>query len=215
MGPHYQLQLFMWHYSSFGQSQGPVEETVIVQMIKEGQLTPQTLVWQAGQADWLPAGQTSLAPHFQTAAQPLAPQQPANPYAAPQSAIRPTYRHEQAVPLTWMQILFSFTGRIPRRQYWAGALIHFISFIPVMVLAQLSGEDQSVGVAVGLLMLLTFVFMIWSGLAVAVKRWHDRGKSGLWVLIGFVPIIGGFWTFIECGCLRGSEGANQYGFDPT
>ncbi len=205
----------MWHYSSFGQSQGPVEESVIAQMIKEGQITPQTLVWQAGQANWLPAGQTSLAPHFQTAAQPLAPQQPANPYAAPQSTIHPTYRHEQAVPLTWIQILFSFTGRIPRRQYWAAALINFIAIIPVALLAQLSDENQSMGVALGLLLLVTFVFMIWSGLAVAVKRWHDRGKSGLWVFIGIIPLVGPIWAFIECGCLRGSLGANQYGFDPT
>ena len=205
----------MWHYSSFGQSQGPVEESVIAQMIKEGQITTQTLVWQTGQADWLPAGQTSLAPHFQTAAQSPAPQQPANPYAAPQSAIRPTYRHEQAVPLTWMQILFSFTGRIPRRQYWAAALITIIAIMPVAVLVQLWGADKSMGVVLGLLLLVTSVFMIWSGLAVAVKRWHDRGKSGWWIFIGMIPIIGPIWAFIECGCLRGTEGANQYGFDPT
>lgn len=205
----------MWHYSSFGQTQGPVEESVIVQMIRQGQITLQTLVWQAGQPNWLPAGQTSLAPYFQTAAQHLAPQQPANPYAAPQSTIHATYGHQQAEPLTWMQILFSFTGRIPRRHYWAAALIHIISVIPVAVLAQLSGDDQSMGIGLGLLLLITSVFLIWSGLAVTVKRWHDRGKSGLWIFIGMIPIIGPIWAFIECGCMRGSLGANQYGFDPT
>lgn len=205
----------MWHYNSFGQSQGPVEESVILQMITQGQITQQTLVWQAGQANWLPAGQTSLASYFQTSSQPLAPQAPANPYAAPQSNIHPAYVLHQAVPLTWMQILFSFTGRVPRRQYWAATLIPFIAIIPLMVVGELLQDDGSIGLALGLLLLVTLVFMIWSGLAVTVKRWHDRGKSGAWILIGIIPLVGPIWTFIECGCLRGSLGANQYGLDPT
>lgn len=215
MAAHYQLQLFMWHYNAFGQSQGPVEESVIVQMIKQGQLTDQTLVWQAGQADWLPAGQTALGSHFQAAAQPVAPYRPPNPYAAPQSQIRPAYQYQKPVPLTWMQILFGFSGRIPRRQYWAAALIHFIAILPLIIASEFSSNEADLGLAMGLLMVVTLVFLFWSSLAVAVKRWHDRGKSGAWIFIGLIPIIGGIWTFIECGCLRGSIGANQYGFDPT
>jgi len=56
---------------------------------------------------------------------------------------------------------------------------------------------------------------VWSGLAIQTKRWHDRGKSGAMNLIGIIPYIGGIWTFIECGCLRGTEGTNEYGDDPT
>jgi uncharacterized membrane protein YhaH (DUF805 family) len=54
---------------------------------------------------------------------------------------------------------------------------------------------------------------IW--LAVAAKRWHDRGKSGWWTLIVLVPFIGGIWMFVEAGCLRGTVGPNNYGPDPT
>ena len=205
----------MWHYNAFGQSQGPIEESIIVQMISQGQITAQTLVWQAGQANWLPAGQTSLAPNFQLTAQPVALDQPPNPYAAPQSTIRPAYQNQKPVPLTWLQILFSFSGRIPRRQYWAASLIHFIAFIPFMVVVQLTETKGELDLVMGLLGLTTIIFLFWSGLAVAVKRWHDHGKSGAWIFIGLIPLIGGIWTFIECGCLRGSVGANQYGFDPT
>ena len=51
----------------------------------------------------------------------------------------------------------------------------------------------------------------WVSLAISVKRWHDRGKSGWWVLIGFIPIIGGLWALIETGFLGGDPGPNQYG----
>jgi uncharacterized membrane protein YhaH (DUF805 family) len=58
------------------------------------------------------------------------------------------------------------------------------------------------------------VAIIWSGLALAAKRWHDRDKSAWWILITFVPVIGGFWALIENGFLKGTEGPNRFGADP-
>jgi uncharacterized membrane protein YhaH (DUF805 family) len=52
------------------------------------------------------------------------------------------------------------------------------------------------------------------GIIVQIKRWHDRDKSGWWVLINFVPCIGGLWALIECGFLKGTEGPNRFGPDP-
>ena len=59
------------------------------------------------------------------------------------------------------------------------------------------------------------VLFLYPTYAVTTKRWHDRGKSGWWSLIGFVPIIGGLWMLIECGFLGGSDGDNYYGADPA
>jgi uncharacterized membrane protein YhaH (DUF805 family) len=56
---------------------------------------------------------------------------------------------------------------------------------------------------------------LWSGIALQIKRWHDRGKPGVMVLVNFIPIVGGIWAFIECGCLRGTNGPNTFGDDPT
>ena len=53
------------------------------------------------------------------------------------------------------------------------------------------------------------VLVTWISLAVAVKRYHDRDKSGWWLLIVFVPVIGGLWYLIECGFLRGTDGHNN------
>ena len=47
--------------------------------------------------------------------------------------------------------------------------------------------------------------------AITTKRWHDRGKSGWWSLIAFVPIIGGLWLLIELGFLGPDEYVNEYG----
>ncbi len=46
---------------------------------------------------------------------------------------------------------------------------------------------------------------------VYIKRFHDRDKSGWWVLIGLVPLIGQLWLLIECGFLAGTPGPNRFG----
>ena len=56
--------------------------------------------------------------------------------------------------------------------------------------------------------------LIYPAIVLYAKRWHDRGKSGWWTLIGLVPIIGGLWMLIELGFLKGTDGDNQYGPDP-
>jgi uncharacterized membrane protein YhaH (DUF805 family) len=47
-----------------------------------------------------------------------------------------------------------------------------------------------------------------------IKRFHDRDKSGWWLLISLVPLIGPLWLLVELGFLQGSEGANRFGPDP-
>jgi uncharacterized membrane protein YhaH (DUF805 family) len=58
------------------------------------------------------------------------------------------------------------------------------------------------------------LLVIWPSLAVSIKRWHDRNKSGWWVLISLVPFIGWLWALIETGALPGTIGPNEYGLDP-
>ena len=204
----------MWHYNVNGQAHGPVEESVFLQWISEGRINAQTLVWREGQADWLPAGQTSLWQNFQAPVS-SAPVR-SNPYAAPRSFVRPEYQKLKVTPLTWVQILFGFTGRIPRWQFWVG---HLIAMVPLIGMVMLAPSDESrdvkvSGLEMGIILFAFFLFA-WMNLALAIKRWHDRGKSGFMILIGLIPIIGGIWAFIETGCLRGTVGANEYGADPT
>ena len=123
-----------------------------------------------------------------------------------------------------MNYLFSFGGRINRAKYWAfiglTILYSFVLgavssiFAPAIPDPADPSAGQTAGVIVALLELALFLPYLVASLAVSVKRWHDRDKSGWWVLIGFVPIIGTIWTFVECGCLRGTDGDNRFGPDP-
>jgi len=55
---------------------------------------------------------------------------------------------------------------------------------------------------------------LWIGLAVYVKRCHDRGKSGWWLLLMLIPFVGIIWWLVDLGILEGQQGANKYGPDP-
>jgi uncharacterized membrane protein YhaH (DUF805 family) len=77
---------------------------------------------------------------------------------------------------------------------------------PTMVMQSMSST--------GFIPLIIFIPLLWIGLAVNVKRWHDRDKSGWWILINLVPVIGGLWSLIETGFLPGTRGSNRFGPDP-
>lgn len=119
-------------------------------------------------------------------------------------------------------LLFSFQGRVNRAKFW---LVHVVMWVVVLVVfgailgsAAVSSDPQaalqSVGAVGGLILLVVYVLALWIGLAVAAKRWHDRNKSAWWILIVFVPVVGGLWYLIECGFLKGTTGANKFGSDP-
>lgn len=144
-----------------------------------------------------------------------------NPYRAPQGEIiTPTGGTN---PASWKEILFSFRGRIPRRQFWASILFQFLLAVGFVIVVFLvgggfddEGNPQGIGTLFGLIFIIPFyIVSIWIGLAVSVKRWHDRDKSGWWMLIALIPLIGAVWAFIENGCLRGTVGPNRFGDDPT
>ena len=119
-------------------------------------------------------------------------------------------------------LLFGFQGRANRAKWWLVALgilvVEVILFAAIFGGAAMSGDPEQIASAIGPFAgIVIFVFAViatWISIAVAVKRYHDRNKSGWWVLIIFVPVIGGLWYFIECGFLRGTLGPNTYGPDP-
>jgi uncharacterized membrane protein YhaH (DUF805 family) len=119
-------------------------------------------------------------------------------------------------------LLFSVQGRANRAKFWLVALgivvVEVILFAVILGGAALSGDPEQIAAAMGpvagVVILVFVVIATWISIAVAVKRYHDRNKSGWWVLIVFVPVIGGLWYLIECGFLRGTSGPNTYGPDP-
>ena len=129
-----------------------------------------------------------------------------NVYQAPESNLASA--STETTTLSIKEILFSFKGRIPRKTYWYSVLgMILASFVLMFLVALLTGGNES---AISVIMLILYIPLIWISLAIQVKRWHDRNKSGWWVLIGFVPLIGPIWALIENGFLAGDEAENRF-----
>ena len=116
--------------------------------------------------------------------------------------------------------MFGFDGRLSRQPYWlaplAVLLVDSIAFGIIGGFELFDGDTLAVerkGPS-RLWALLVVPPSLWIGLVLSVKRWHDRNKSGRWVLINLVPVVGWLWHLIECGFLRGTIGPNRFGQDP-
>lgn len=122
-----------------------------------------------------------------------------------------------------MKSLFSFQGRLNRAKWWLigigvavaeAVLFGIIGAAVGMPGMDASGNMTGMNPIAGILIAIVLVMAVWISLATSVKRYHDRGKSGWWILIIFVPVIGGLWYLVECGFLKGTTGANPFGPDP-
>ena len=102
----------------------------------------------------------------------------------------------------------TFSGRARRKEYWL-----FVLFVVVVSLVA-NGIDMLLGFAE-----LGPVYFIWGlvtllpSLAVGARRLHDTGRSGWWLLLSLVPVLG--WiVLIVFFCIRGESGPNRFGPDP-
>lgn len=154
--------------------------------------------------------------------------------------------------MDWTWFLFSFEGSINRGKLWLAACIWFatvFSFMTIFLwviagIFRASGDDfhfVSTGTmhpAFYLLGFPLFVIGVWLFAATAIKRLHDRTRSGWWFVPFFIapalldqlgewlntPALANpvnavsfglsVWCFVELFCLKGTKGPNQYGPDP-
>lgn len=104
-----------------------------------------------------------------------------------------------------------FNGRARRKEYWMFALINIVIMIAIAIVenvAGIAGEDGS-----GLISNLYSLAVLLPSLAVGARRLHDIGKSGWWLLINFIPIIGWIWILVYF-CRDSQPGDNEYGPNP-
>lgn len=97
-----------------------------------------------------------------------------------------------------------FSGRARRQEYWMFTLVNIIITIVVFLVANV--------IRIPWLGVLYSVAVIIPSLAVGVRRLHDTGRSGWWLLIAFIPVVGGlillYFFVID------SEADNTYGPNP-
>ncbi|HOO24863.1 MAG TPA: DUF805 domain-containing protein [Paludibacteraceae bacterium] len=105
-----------------------------------------------------------------------------------------------------------FSGRARRKEYWMFVLFNMIFAIVAMILDNVLGIAME-GIGYGPLYGLYALAMLIPGLAVAVRRLHDVGKSGWMILIALIPLIGLIWLLVLM-VTDSNAGENQYGQNP-
>lgn len=99
----------------------------------------------------------------------------------------------------------TFSGRARRSEYWWFFLFDVIVSV-VMFAVDTAIKTPIPGLIVSLALLLP-------ALAVTVRRLHDTGRSGWFILIGIIPIVGSI-VLIVFACQDSQPGENQYGPSP-
>lgn len=98
----------------------------------------------------------------------------------------------------------TFSGRARRKEYWFFFLFYLLIFIGLSLLDAILGF--------GLLSSLFALAMLVPSVAVAVRRLHDTGRTGWWVLIGLVPVVN--LLLIYFMVLDSDPDTNAYGPNP-
>jgi len=100
-----------------------------------------------------------------------------------------------------------FSGRARRAEYWYFVLFNIIINILLAIFSNVIGDN------IGILGLLYALAVLIPAIAVGVRRLHDTNRSGWWLLISLIPLIGAI-VIIVLMALDSHPGENQYGANP-
>ena len=105
-----------------------------------------------------------------------------------------------------------FSGRARRKEYWFFVLFNVMISIVLALIDGMTGTfDPEAGI--GLLGMIYGLAVIIPSIAVLVRRLHDTDRSGWWILIAFIPLIGTI-VLIVFMALDGNPDDNDYGENP-
>ena len=103
-----------------------------------------------------------------------------------------------------------FNGRSRRKEYWMFVLLCIGLVIVTTILDRILGLGHG---TYGPITALLWLGLLIPSIAVGVRRLHDTDKSGWWILIALIPLIGAI-ILIVFYVTDGTRGPNQYGSDP-
>lgn len=102
-----------------------------------------------------------------------------------------------------------FSGRSRRKEYWMFILINIFLVISFAFIFDLIGLSDYFR----FYLLIQALFFVIPMLSLWIRRLHDINKSGAYLFVRFIPLIGGIW-FLILMCTEGDSGPNKYGPDP-
>ena len=105
-----------------------------------------------------------------------------------------------------------FSGRARRKEYWFFVLWYVIISIGLAILDNIIGT-YSAKTGIGLLGAIYALALLIPSLSVTVRRLHDTGRTGWWLLIILIPVIGAIVLLVFM-FLDSESGENQYGPSP-
>ena len=108
-----------------------------------------------------------------------------------------------------------FAGRARRKEFWFFVLFYLIFALAAAIVDAVLGTEFSVDetASIGLFSSVYVIAMMLPTFAVLARRLHDIGRSGWWILIGLIPIIGAIVLFVFAVC-DSQEGENRFGPNP-
>lgn len=117
----------------------------------------------------------------------------------------------------------NFSGRASRSEFWWYTLFSIIASVVIGLIETALGLGQgtvtsgagefSANFAGGPLSIIWSLLNLLPGLAVSIRRLHDTDRSGWWLFIALIPIVG-FILLIVWYATKGTESANRFGADP-
>jgi uncharacterized membrane protein YhaH (DUF805 family) len=119
-------------------------------------------------------------------------------------------------PIDWatrpLKKYADFTGRAPRAEYWWFYLLVLVAYFVGMILDSMMGSNFG-GSGYGMATALVGLGLLIPSIAAGARRLHDTDRSGWWLLIAFIPLIGAI-VLLVFFVTQGTQGANSYGEDP-
>ncbi|WP_244135234.1 MULTISPECIES: DUF805 domain-containing protein [unclassified Burkholderia] len=106
-----------------------------------------------------------------------------------------------------------FEGRARRAEYWYFALLTSVVSIVCQVITMAGRDASALSLLLMIVAAVVSLALVLPSLAVTVRRLHDTGRSGWFLLIAFIPIVGGILLLVWM-CSRGTNGPNRFGSDP-
>jgi uncharacterized membrane protein YhaH (DUF805 family) len=105
-----------------------------------------------------------------------------------------------------------FQGRARRIEYWMFVLFSFIILVVALILDNVFGIAIE-GSSYGPIYIVFTLALLLPSLALSARRLHDIGKSGWFILVNLIPIVGAIW-YLVLVCSKGNQGTNGFGDDP-
>ena len=106
----------------------------------------------------------------------------------------------------------TFSGRAIRSEYWYFSLFAACIYLAAAIIDLILGTSGH-GLTLGFVYTLALLGLFLPSLAVAVRRLHDKNRSGWWLFLYLVPLVG-LVVILAWKCQRGTTGENSFGYDP-